>query len=622
MPTADTFRNLEVVPATLDDVLWPELEPAFYQQCREGLQELTLAYQSSNQPKTSFYVGAGISVYKPSRLPVAHTVIKALFEECARLYPDLQRYSRPLEGALNRSNYVLMENIFQHLFENVHPGPFHAGQVFDIPALPPRFNINHTFLARWLHSGRGSVITPNLDPLIEHAWHNATGLNPDHLTVIRRPDDFESWSQLINQPDILWKLHGSSDDPASWAIILSRVGFSLEDARAEFIKHLVFEHNLCFIGYRAADLDLFPPIRDAHSQRRPGGSKIFWVFYFREGRKTLDDYLGDEPNIAQLFEANPECICPIVTTAERLSTWLQRQCLHTEPALPSSSVTIPTYDYRRWFVVDLQLIGAQAAQGLIGYAFRVLGDYDQALTVLDEAVEAVLKDEGRLTQANELLIRQTAQLLQESAQTSWQKKDYLTAITKVERAHKLLRKFGDDPGSEYGLVTMILDAKGSIRWTKRVSAIARLIRLHWRFWRLSNHPGPGFSPILGQGLCIFHEAKITEELIKKTPFIRFRPVRLLLIAWYGHAGNFIQKSKFLNSMPDVKRRQAFLWATLDADRAVKEMIEAIRLAQTVSDAHYQLSVERARLLSAQLDDPDAQRKLLDAIGDPPNSSVS
>jgi hypothetical protein len=75
----------------------------------------------------------------------------------------------------------------------------------------------------------------------------------------------------------MWKLHGSSDDPETWAITLSKVGFKLDDARAAFIENIVSEHNICFIGYRAADLDLFPPILAAQSKRNGGASKIFWV---------------------------------------------------------------------------------------------------------------------------------------------------------------------------------------------------------------------------------------------------------------------------------------------------------------------------------------------------------
>jgi len=613
MSAADSFRELESIPNSVDDVLWPDLVPEFHQRCREGLEILTTACGISGQRRTSFYVGAGISVCRPSRLPVAHMVIRSLFEECVGIYPTLKRYSPALGKALGQSSYVLMENVFQHLYEHVPPSSFHAGRVFDIPHSPPRFNVNHTFLARWLHSDRGTVVTPNLDPLIEHAWLDVTGLDPDQLTVIRRPDEFQGWDQLIHQPDVLWKLHGSSDDPESWAIILSRVGFSLEDARVDFIRHLVSEHHVCFIGYRAADLDLFPPIRETHTRRRPGGNVIFWVFYFREGYKTLGDYLQNEPNIAQLFEATPECIYPIVTTAERLSTWLQSQCFHVESVLPSTDTPIPDYNYRQWFALDLQTIGEQAAQNLIGYTFRILGEHDQALTVLDEAAEAVLKDEDHLTQADELLIRRTAQLLQESAQTSWQKRDYPVAISKVKRAQKLLRGIGDDVGTEFGLISMVLDAKVPLRWTERIAVLVRLIRLHWRFKRLSRRKAPGFSPVLGQGLCIYYETKVVEELLRKTLFIRFRVVRLLLIAGYGRGGRLIEKSKFLNSIPDVKRRQAFLWVTFDANRAVQEMIEAIRIAQSISQAHHKLNLDRARLLLEQIDNPELKSKLSEMI---------
>jgi tetratricopeptide (TPR) repeat protein len=615
MPTAGTFRDLQDIPKTIEDVLWDDLEPEFWQRCKEGLELLTRACNDFNEMKTSFYVGAGISVFKPSNLPAAHAVIQSLFDECILIYPNLKKYSSTLEKALEQNNYVLMENIFQHLYECVFPSPFHAGRIFDIPITPPKYNLNHTFLALWLRSGRGTVITPNLDPLIEHAWHQITGLDLNKLTVINRPEQFNEWEYLINQPDVLWKLHGSSDDPESWAITLSRVGFRLEDAVSNFLTHLISTQNICFIGYRAADLDLFPPILDAHTQRKSGSAKIFWVFYFQEGYRTLSEYLQHEPNIAKLFEMNPAHIYPIVTSAERLSAWLQSQCLNIEPILPTPSATAPNYDYRRWFATDIQTIGESATQKLIGYTLRVLGRHDEAIAVLDEAAESILKDAEHFTKADEQLIRQTAQLLQESAQTSWQKKDYDTAIAKVKRAQRLLSQIGDDIGSEFGFVSMIIDAKVPIRWTIRLSALVRLIRLHWRCKKHAHGSVTGFSPVLGDGLCLFYEVKVVEQLLKKTPFISNRSIRLLLIAWYDRAGAKIEESKFLNSIPDIKWRQAALWITIDAKKAVKEMIESIQIAKTISQAHHTLSIERARSLLEQADDPTAKSNLLEVVNE-------
>jgi hypothetical protein len=613
METAEAFRELDHIPTNIDAVLWPELESGFYQKCRESLEALTTACSVPGAEKTFFYVGAGISAYEPSCLPLASTVIRSLFEECARIYPGLKDQPETLVKALDQSAYVLMENVFQHLYECVQPHTFHAGRIFDLPDQPERFNVNHAFLARWLREGRGAVLTPNLDPLIEHAWRDLAQDDPAKLRVIRRPEQFEDWQQVIDQPDILWKLHGSSDDPESWAIILSRVGFGLEDARAEFIRFVVAEHNTCFVGYRAADLDLFPPILEAHASRKGGDSKVFWVFYFREGYKTLADYLEREPHIAQLVQSNPAHFFPIVTSAERLFTWLQSQCIKVEPTLPTQITSIPDYDYRQWFAIDLQAIGELAAKKLVGYTFRTIGLHSEALVVLDEAAESVLKHEGQLTQADELFIQRAAQLLQESAQTSWQIKDYATAISKVKRAQRLLRKIGNDLGTEFGFVSMLIDAKTGIPLSERIVAVWRLIRLHRRHKRMSKQTPSEMSPILGQGLCTLYEAKVVEMLLNKTPLIRLHTIRLSLIGWYGRAGSLIEKSKFLNSVPDVKRRQAFLWAPIDPQKAAEAMREAIRVAKVISQAHHELAVDRARSLLELIDDAKAKGMLVEAI---------
>ncbi len=614
MSGADTFRELREIPKYIEDVLWFELDAGFYQQCNKSLKALTDAC-TSNSANTSFYGGAGISVYRPSRLPLAHAVIKALFEECLRIYPNLEGYSDALETALSRSGYVLMENVFQHLYECTHPKPFHAGHVFDIPTMPVRYNVNHTFLARWLNSGRGTVVTPNLDPLIEHAWQNSTGRDLNQLSVIRRPNNFDKWQQLIDNPDVLWKLHGSSNDAESWAITLSRVGFSLKDGRASFIHHVVSEHNVCFMGYRAADLDLFPPILKAHTNRK-SGSKIFWVFYFREGYTTLADYLQGEPNIARLFEVNPDCIHPIVTTAERLSAWLQSQCLHIAPVLPpTTDKPSSEYDYRKWLAMDIETIGESATRKLIGYTLRILGEYDAAITVLDDAAELLSKNMDSLNVIDKNLLKQIAELLQESAHAAFQINDHPSAISKVRRAQKLLKLFGDDVEAEFGLVSMILDGKSPIRATTRLDAILRLLRLHWRFIKLSRYDKLGFSPILGQGLCLFYEGKILEKILSKTPLIRVSLVRRFLIGWYGRAGNLMEQSKFLNSMPDIKRRQALLWASLDPQLATQEMIEALRIARIVSEGHFDVTRDRARLLLNQITEPELRLALAEAMGD-------
>ncbi|GAB4547562.1 MAG: hypothetical protein Kow0063_42280 [Anaerolineae bacterium] len=76
----------------------------------------------------------------------------------------------------------------------------------------------------------------------------------------------------------------------------------------------------------------------------------------------------------------------------------------------------------------------------------------------------------------------------------------------------------------------------------------------------------------------------------------------------------IEKSKFLNSVPDIKYRQASLWVALDEHKAVQEMLEAIRTAKIVSQAHHKLNVDRARLLSEEIQNPDARARLLEAVG--------
>lgn len=615
MMTAAEFCEISKIPQSIEDVIWPDLNADFYSQCLRGIDQLTKHCQANAENLTTFFVGAGISIHRPARLPSAVEAVATLLQECIRLYPALSRYESTLLKVTKQSRYVLMENVFQHLFECVQPEVFHAGNIFNMPSSPPRFNVNHRFLADWIRSARGTVLTPNLDPLIEHAWSLASETPVADLMVARRPEDFVPWEKLIEQPHTLWKLHGSSDDPASWAITLSKVGFQLDESRAGLIDHVVSQHNICFMGYRAADLDLFPPILESHSKQREKGAQLFWVFYFRDGYKTLEDYLQNEPNIAQLYAANTSAFVPIVTTAERLSTWLHSTCLHRGPVFPQDIPDYPPYDYRQWFTADLSVIGELLTRKLVGHTLRTLGEFDEANAIFEDAVNSVMDAGIPVSRIEKGHLRQVTQLLQESALTAQQKGDYATAIARVKRAQQMLRMLGNDNETEFGLVSMLLDAKSGVTWRDRLIGAVRLLRLHWRFFRLHRRRDTpiGFSPVLGQGLCIFYEVKSVERILEKLSVTRFHWVRLSLIRWYEIAGNFIKRSQFLNSMPDVRRRQAFLWAPIDSMKAALTMAESIRIARTVGDAYHHLSLERAQLLKTRLRDADAISRLEDEM---------
>ena len=546
----------------------------------------------------------------PSRLPGADDVLKALFTYCVQKVPELTLGVDTLLKVIESRRYVLMENVLEHIYESLTPQPFRSGEAFNVPVSPSRFNINHIFLAHWLRSARGCVVTTNLDPLIEHAWKDE---NPSSaaLHVVARPQTFYKWNELVQKPNVLWKLHGSADDSLSWAVTLPKVGFKLSDARADFIKHIVTEHQLCFVGYRAADLDLFPPILEAHQV--PRSSRIYWIFYYEDGYKNprlgqriLSDYLERDPNVRKLFEANPGHIRSIITTAERLFLWLESQC-YGRVTMPALEMTVAPYDYATGIRSDIDAMTDTQIRKLVGFTLRAVGEREAALKVLDIDDLKI----GSTTAEKE----QRAQLLQEGAHTSFQTGKVRQALDKVDEARKLLQSSDDKLARawcEFGAVTMRLDAKKEVNPIERVLALGRLFPLRIRFLQLSDTvpSNVATSALLGNGLSLFYQVKFFERLFDIVRLTRLRFVRRLLIDQYGQVALNLRQTEFLNTMPDVTRRIAFLIVKDNPDRAVDEMIESIRIAQVVSDGHRRLACERGQLLANQIQDAELKMRLL------------
>lgn len=619
MIPASDFGDIRQIPTMPSEVIWSDLAPDFYEECIQSLDELTNCCKDSSLVPTSFYVGAGISIFRPSKLPDAKTVLKTLFNYCKQTHsPHLDVGVETLLKVIDQGGYVLMENVFQQLYENLQPEQFHSGTIFDVPVSTPSFNINHLFLARWLQSGKGTVITTNLDPLIEQAWLTTSSSNKK-LYVIKHPTDYDNWRAVIGDENVLWKLHGSADDPTTWAITLSKVGFKIEDARASFIDHIVSQHNVCFIGYRAADLDLFPPILEAHTSKDRDlahNTKVFWVFYFQDGyrtssagRLTVEDYLAHEPNIRKLFEANPSGFRPIVTTAERLLAWLRFQCWNETIHIPDTHAPAGSYDYSTGLKSDIDNIGFAGAGKLVAFTLRTVGKHEEALKVLDLVIDRVNESSNVLDSET---IEKVAQLWQESAHTSFQKGNVQEALRKLDRTWKLLKNSDDQLGRawcQFGRVTMALDAKEDIPVFVRLQALQRLFFLKNWFERLVNSYPENSSPLLGKGLCLYYQLKIAERILGVLGLLRLSFSRKSLSRGYNAVEQVLRKTAFLNSLPDILRRKAFLMISVSPEQSVQYMIESMRVAEVVSVEHHELACERARALLVQIKEASLQQTL-------------
>jgi hypothetical protein len=586
-----TFDKLSSILGSPEDVVPNHLEPNFYRQCLANLEVLRETLLSPSR-ESSFFVGAGISVFRPANMPLAADIIRELFTYAAQFSPDLKQDIEFVLKAMEKSQFLTLEGTLQHLLELFHPRPFYTPYLFNVPEIPPRYNLIHEFLARWLETKNGTVITTNLDPLIEQAWKKTIGISARKLTVIRRPLEFEDWLGRLGENPTLWKLHGSSDDPQSWAVTLSTVASELTDARAAFLKYILGHHNLCFVGWRAADLDVFPCIRRALADQTNASSPlIFWIFYSQNSCRTLQDYFEKEPNSHALFRNADTRFLPIVSTAEHLFAWLEQALFAISRDLPDPNLTYPI-DYN-WLKLDVHTAHEFGMRKLVGFVLRNLGEHDLSLRALDSAGEQA--------------VERATQLFQEAAMTCLEQGSIVEARLRVEKAWRLFREIDDPLGQvwcQFGRVTIPLTGGRKVSLTDKMIAFVRLFRLQVEFEHLMPNPKWQDSPKLGVALCSYHKTKIVEQALARLGLVRLRPFRQYLLNRYQTLRQPFQAPGLATAHVDVLRRIAFLDAYDNPTVAVREMRNAIQLAKVVGAKTYRESLDDAIVLANKLNDSE------------------
>lgn len=196
--------------------------------------------------------GAGISTPPPSSLPLAADLVQL----------TVQRLLEPYDRWL-RSLTIRPEMLFAYLYRQDPLATFDAIRT-DLSSR--RFNQLHDFGAQIIER-RGAVITTNFDTLIEAALEERA--NPFHRSV--RTCDFAS--------SVLFKIHGSIDDPASLGLTIDQVGAGLGPERTRSLQELVRDRVVLVIGYSGNDqLDIMPVLRTSDYDR------IVWIVHDNGGR--------------------------------------------------------------------------------------------------------------------------------------------------------------------------------------------------------------------------------------------------------------------------------------------------------------------------------------------------
>jgi tetratricopeptide (TPR) repeat protein len=217
------------------------------------------------------FVGSGISVDPPSRLPTGRSLKVYLVGAFCEEEPV------KVKTALQKSTYGLgLEEVCQVIYERIGDRLLEELRLLLVsPILKP--NLIHKFLAQALKRGN-VVVTPNYDILIEKACGG-------HVTKLYI-DKTEFGSLLGDKAPKLsgsvFKIHGSfmdvrfpdRDTLGTVATTLSRIG-KLPDAKKKVLQQLLERYAAIFLGYSAAgDIDVYPVLVDRDT---PVPRKVFWV---------------------------------------------------------------------------------------------------------------------------------------------------------------------------------------------------------------------------------------------------------------------------------------------------------------------------------------------------------
>jgi len=222
----------------------------------------------NSESKMAFFVGAGISIPPPSRLPS--------FEELSREALKLVTENKlPEDEYEYLSKIIRPEVIFQIAISEMGTQALEILQ--RLKDHEPNFN--HFFFAGAIRAGNW-VFTTNYDDLIERAC-SKRGIALHKYT---HEDDFKEFlHKYINAteelPGALFKLHGSIEDPNTIQIFLRQVGKGLSEFKTKVLRYFLQTFDFCFMGYSCLDdFSVYPILLDTESE-----SGIYWL-YHSEGR--------------------------------------------------------------------------------------------------------------------------------------------------------------------------------------------------------------------------------------------------------------------------------------------------------------------------------------------------
>lgn len=211
-----------------------------------------------------FLVGAGLSTL----VPAPSSIIRSLVREAATL-PGLA----PIRAAaddLPKLGFEITLNDLRSVCQSAPARVFSALAASEAE-LPP--SPGHQQLRGYLERG-GCVLSTNYDRLIER--DRAIPVRFDASASDRR--GFAGWRHDLDRGGVLFKLHGSFDDPMTCLGVLEDVGTSLSGERGELLSAIVRNRIMCVVGWSGVDPDI-PATFLAALRDRPKHLPIYWLHH-------------------------------------------------------------------------------------------------------------------------------------------------------------------------------------------------------------------------------------------------------------------------------------------------------------------------------------------------------
>ncbi|MCG3145727.1 MAG: hypothetical protein HONDAALG_03400 [Gammaproteobacteria bacterium] len=404
-------------------------------------------YLTSSDRSLVFFVGAGASMAGNTGMPSTPTLLYHVLLQALAASGKFDLQSSTIPATLKEISagigFEITLNDFWQICRQATALLYESFAEVEAKCVPNRV---HAFLAHWLSTG-GTVITTNYDRLIEHEWLKIGGSIQSRYRE-GSSNSFGGWRDDLDRGGVLFKIHGSLDDPESCLGALEHVGTQLTGSKAELLEEIICTRPLCFVGWRGVDPDI-PPLLYYMSGKRSSSLPTFWIHFegFPPGSTTLHKAIEGYSEWIKIYTSNH----PILTDADRafgeFLSWVGNL------TIGNPTRQVESFDFSK-------AIGKCTQTGLtrmVGITLRRARRYGDAETLLNIALE-LAETSGERSAA----LQEVALLRQQIGG-----RDTNQARESLKQARKALEKGADirlQLNTDFGLLSMSIVALKKYPW--------------------------------------------------------------------------------------------------------------------------------------------------------------